>query len=61
MENRFFGKDVGEIKERFYQLLEEIDDASVDDNVPAKVLAELYRELADAIEIIGDLEENVEG
>ncbi len=60
MENRFNGKDVQEVKDRFYQLLEEIDDASVDDSVPAKVLAEMYRELADAIDIIGDLEENME-
>lgn len=61
MENRFNGKSIEEVQERFYQLLEEMDVASMDDSVPAKVLAEMYRELADCIEMIGDLEENVEG
>jgi len=61
MENRFCGKDVKEIEDRFYKLLEEIDEASSNDNTSGKEMAEMYRELADAIEIIGDLEDNSEG
>jgi hypothetical protein len=61
MENRFCGKDVKEVEDRFYKLLEEIDEASSNDNTSAKEMAEMYRELADAIEIIGDLEDNSEG
>lgn len=61
MENRFNGKSTEEIQERFYQLLDEIDVASEDDSVPAKVLADMYRELADCLEMIGELEENTEG
>lgn len=61
MENRFCGKDVKEVENRFYKLLEEIDKASSNDNTSGKEMAEMYRELADAIEIIGDLEDNSEG
>lgn len=59
IENRFYGVSVQDIALRYNDLIEEL--ADMDDETPSSVFAERYRELADCLEMIGELEENTEG
>lgn len=59
IENRFYGMSVHDIVIRYNDLIEEL--ADMGDETPASVFADRYRELADCLEMIGELEENAEG
>ena len=59
IENQFYGVSVHDIAIRYNDLVEEL--ADMDDETPSSVFAQRYRELADCLEMIGDLEENMEG
>lgn len=59
IENRFYGMSVHDIAIRYNDLIEEL--ADMGDETPASVFADRYRELADCLEMIGELEENAEG
>lgn len=59
IENQFYGVSVHDISIRYNDLVEEL--ADMDDETPASLFAQRYRELADCLEMIGDLEEATEG
>lgn len=59
IENQFCGVSVQDIVLRYNDLLEEL--ADMGDETPASLFAQRYRELADCLEMIGDLEEATEG
>ena len=58
IENRFYGVSVPNIVIRYNDLIEEL--ADMGDDTPSDVFAERYRELADCLEMIGELEEGME-
>lgn len=59
IENRFYKVPVDDIVTRYNELLEELE--NMDDEIPSSVFADKYREFADCLEMIGELEENTEG
>jgi len=59
IENQFYGVSVHDIAIRYNDLVEEL--ADMGDETPSSVFADRYRELADCLEMIGELEEKSEG